>query len=85
MKSIIGNLAGVVAWVDSQSGGVPWHTDERLARLALEDCATAVFRAANRAGVSWGDDWSPVLESFPVEELRSIASRSIASHSKRRR
>jgi hypothetical protein len=81
----IKNLAGVLAWVDTQSAGVPWHSDERLARFALEDIASVIARHANGQGLSWGDDWSIVLEQYTPEKMKEIAEESAHIHGKRRR
>jgi hypothetical protein len=81
----INNLAGLVAWVDSQSAGVPWHSDERLARFALEDIASVIARDARGQGLGWGDDWSIALKQYTPEKMKEIAEESARSHSKRNR
>ena len=82
---IIGNLAGILAWVDSQSGGIPWHSDERLARFALEDITSVICRHGEGQGLGWGDDWSIVLELYTPAKMREIADESAKIHGKRRR
>jgi hypothetical protein len=79
------NLAGLLAWVDSQSAGVPWHSDERLARFALEDISSVIARHGRGQGLDWGDDWSIVLEQYTLEKMKEIAEESAKTHDKRRR
>lgn len=73
-------LRELMDWIDAQSGGIPWNADPMLAERAVEDIAGVIHRNAFGQGLQWGDDWSIVLELYPVEEMRRIAEESARIH-----
>ena len=78
-------LRELMDWVDAQSGGIPWNADPALAERAVEDIAAVIHRHAFGQGLAWGDDWSIVLEMYPLEALRKIADESARIHGRGKR
>jgi hypothetical protein len=81
----INTLRELMDWAESQSGGIPWNADPLLAERAVEDIAGVIHRHAFGQGLAWGDDWSIVLELYPVEALRRIADESARVHGRGKR